>query len=58
MTRRGVRVNANANSAAKKGATIMVEHGARVKLCKQDGCKNQVQTGGVCIKHGVRKRSL
>jgi hypothetical protein len=28
-----------------------------VKLCNQDGCRNQVRQGGVCIKHGARKRT-
>ena len=29
-------------------------HGAKVKLCISDGCKNQAQRGGVCRGHGAK----
>jgi hypothetical protein len=62
MTRRGVRGNANAYSAGKTGAAIKsykavcVKHGARVKLCRQDGCRKNAKQGGVCDEHGTSKR--
>lgn len=28
----------------------------RVKLCSHEGCTNNAQTGGVCIKHGAKKK--
>ena len=33
------------------------ESGARKrKYCSQDGCGNQVVQGGVCVKHGARRK--
>ena len=32
-----------------------MRHGAKVKRCSSDGCNNQVQKGGVCIKHGANR---
>ena len=31
-----------------------MKHGAKVKLCSSDGCKNISVKGGVCIKHGAK----
>ena len=31
-----------------------MKHGAEVKLCRQEGCKNQAKKGGVYIRHGAK----
>jgi hypothetical protein len=34
---------------------VRMRHGAKVKLCSIEGCTNQAQKGGVCVKHGAKK---
>ncbi len=31
-----------------------MKHGAKMKRCSSEGCTNQAQKGGVCIKHGAK----
>jgi hypothetical protein len=31
-----------------------VKHGAKVKRCSSEGCKNIVKKGGVCVRHGAK----
>ena len=30
-----------------------MRHGAKVKLCSNEGCTKQVQRGGLCMRHGT-----
>ena len=31
-------------------------HGAKIKLCRSEGCTNQAQKGGVCVRHGAKHK--
>jgi len=32
-----------------------VKHGAKLKLCRIEGCTNKVQKRGVCWRHGAKR---
>ena len=35
-----------------------MRHGAKVKLCRHEGCTNHVVRRGVCIRHGANRDPL
>jgi hypothetical protein len=36
---------------------VCVRHGANVSLCNIEACTTRAKKGGVCIRHGAKKRS-
>jgi hypothetical protein len=45
------------NFSVKVGE-VYLRHGAKLKRCSREGCSNQVQKGGVCIRHGAKLTKL
>lgn len=34
-----------------------IKHGAKKHTCREEGCTNQAQNGGVCFRHGAKRET-